>query len=77
MNIRKVVGWTMRETLHAGIDAEAQRMAIERQRPAPGLIQHSGRGVQYAADAHRQVLAAAGLPSQPQIAIPDYGALRR
>jgi putative transposase len=61
MHTRKVVGWAMRETLHAGIAVEALRMAIERQRPAPGLIQHSGRGVQYAADAYRQVLAAAGI----------------
>ena len=36
-------------------------MAIERQRPALGLIQHSYRGVQHAADACRQVLAAAGI----------------
>ena len=36
----------MRETLHAGIAVEALRMAIERQRPPPGLIQHSDRGVQ-------------------------------
>jgi transposase InsO family protein len=61
MHTRKVVGWAMRETLHAGIAVEALRMAIERQRPAPGLIQHSDRGVQYAADAYRQVLAAAGI----------------
>ncbi len=61
MHTRKVVGWAMRETLHAGIAVEALRMAIERQRPPPGLIQHSDRGVQYAADAYRQVLAAAGI----------------
>ena len=61
MHTREVVGWAMRETLHAGIAIEALRMAIERQRPAPGLIQHSDRGVQYAADAYRQVLAAAGI----------------
>lgn len=61
MHTRKVVGWAMRETLHAGIAVEALRMAIERQQPAPGLIQHSDRGVQYAADAYRQVLAAAGI----------------
>ena len=51
----------MRETLHAGIAVEALRMAIERQRLAPGLIQHSDRGVEHAADAYRQVLAAAGI----------------
>jgi putative transposase len=49
----------MRETLHASIALEALDMAIRRQRPAPGLIQHSDRGVQYAADEYRQALAAA------------------
>lgn len=33
-------------------------MAVERQRPAPGLIHHSDRGVQYAADDYRKALAA-------------------
>jgi putative transposase len=61
MHTRKVVGWAMRETLHAGIALQALNMAIERQRPAPGLIHHSDRGVQYAADAYRQVLAASGI----------------
>ena len=46
MNTRKVVGWSMRETLHASIAVEALEMAIQRQRPAPGLIHHSDRGVQ-------------------------------
>jgi transposase InsO family protein len=31
----------MRETLHTQIALEALAMAIERQRPAPGLIHHS------------------------------------
>lgn len=44
MHTRKVVGWSMRETLHASIALEALDMAIRRQRPAPGLIQHSIRG---------------------------------
>ena len=49
----------MRETLHASIALEALDMAIRRQCPAPGLIQHSDRGIQYAADEYRQALAAA------------------
>jgi len=53
------VGWSMRETLHASIALEALEMAIKRQRPAPALIQHSDRGIQYAADEYRQALAAA------------------
>ena len=59
MHTRKVVGWSMRETLHASIALEDLDMAIRRQRPAPGLIQHSDRGIQYAADEYRQALAAA------------------
>ncbi|CUH39190.1 putative transposase OrfB [Jannaschia seosinensis] len=53
------VGWSIHETLHASIALEALDMAIRRQRPAPGLIQHSDRGIQYAADEYRQALAAA------------------
>ena len=36
----------MRETLHTEIALEALTMAIMRQRPAPGLIHHSDRGIQ-------------------------------
>ena len=36
-------------------------MAIQRQRPAPGLLQHSDRGSQYAADDYRRLLKAAGM----------------
>lgn len=61
MYTRKVVGWAVRDTLHADIALDALDMAIKRQRPAPGLVHHSDRGVQYAADAYRQALAAAGI----------------
>ena len=46
LHTRKIVGWAMRETLHAEIAVEALEMAIRRQRPAPGLICRSDRGVQ-------------------------------
>lgn len=36
-------------------------MAVERQRPAPGLIHHSDRGIQYAAEAYRSALARSGI----------------
>jgi transposase InsO family protein len=61
MHTRKIVGWSMRETLHTEIALDALSMAIERQRPAPGLIHHSDRGIQYAAEAYRQALAASGI----------------
>ena len=37
MHTRKVVGWAMRETLHAGIAVEALRMAIEDRVPPHGV----------------------------------------
>ena len=46
MHTRKLVGWSMRDTLHTQIALEALTMAIERQKPAPGLIHHSDRGIQ-------------------------------
>ena len=61
LHTRKIVGWSMRQTLHAEIALEALAMAIERQRPAPGLIHHSDRGIQYAAEAYRRTLARIGI----------------
>jgi transposase InsO family protein len=50
---RKIVGRCMRPTLHVETALDALQMAIERQRPAPGLIHHSDRGIQHAAEAYR------------------------
>jgi len=58
---RKIVGWCMRPNLHVEIALDALQMAIQRQRPAPGLIHHSDRGIQYAAEAYRGALARAGI----------------
>jgi len=51
----------MRQTLHTEIALDALNMAVERQRPAPGLIHHSDRGIQYAAEVYRQTLATSGI----------------
>jgi putative transposase len=58
---RKLVGWSMSETLHADGALEALRMAIDRQRPPPGLIHHSDRGIQYTSEAYRHALAKANI----------------
>jgi transposase InsO family protein len=58
---RKVVGWSMREHMRAELTCAALTMAIQRQQPAPGLLQHSDRGSQYAADDYRRLLRAAGM----------------
>jgi putative transposase len=54
---RKIVGWAMRDHLRTELASSALTMALERQRPAVGLIHHSDRGVQYASIAYRQRLA--------------------
>ena len=55
---RRVVGWAMRNSLEAELALSALRMALAARQPAPGLIHHSDRGVQYASDAYRGLLAA-------------------
>jgi len=49
----------MADHMRGELTLAALRMAIARQRPEPGLIAHSDRGVQYAAEAYRAALAAA------------------
>ena len=58
---RKVVGWSMREHMRAELACAALTMAIQRQQPPSGLLQHADRGSQYAADDYRRLLTAAGM----------------
>jgi len=58
---RKVVGWSMSESLKAGIAIDALEMAIGARNPAPGLIHHSDRGVQYACGAYQKIIKRAGM----------------
>jgi putative transposase len=55
---RRVVGWALADTLECDLAVRALRMAIGDRRPAPGLIHHSDRGVQYAAAEYRTLLLA-------------------
>jgi len=59
--IRKIAGWAMRGHMRAELTIVALTMAIQRQKPPPGLIHHSDRGSQYAAAGYRKVLGAAGM----------------
>jgi transposase InsO family protein len=61
LHTRKIVGWSMRDHLRAELAVAALTMATQRQRPEPGLIQHSDRGVQYACTSYQAVLAEAGI----------------
>jgi putative transposase len=55
---RKIVGWAMRDHMRTELPLAALMMAAQRQRPAEGLICHSDRGSQYAAEAYSKQLAA-------------------
>lgn len=58
---RRLVGWAMGSTLEASLPTAALTMALRQRRPAPGLIHHSDRGVQYASGAYRDLMAEHGL----------------
>ena len=61
MATREIVGWSMADHLRAGLCVDALVMALRRHRPPEGLIHHSGRGVQYAAEPYRRVLERHGI----------------
>ena len=56
---RKVVGYALSTRINTRLILDALAMALRRQRPSPGLIFHSDRGVQYASASFRAALAAA------------------
>jgi putative transposase len=58
---RRVLGWSMSAHLDAQVAIDALTMALNRRRPAKGLIVHSDRGMQFASAAYRQMLAEHGL----------------
>jgi putative transposase len=57
---RRVIGWALGRTLEAELTLRALRLALERRKPAPGLIHHSDRGVQYASHDYTALLEAHG-----------------
>ena len=58
---RKVVGWSMADHMRTDLVADALGMALARRSPGPGLLHHSDRGVQYASDGYRRLLAECGI----------------
>jgi putative transposase len=53
---RKIVGWNLGPKLTTDLALTALQTAIESRQPAPGLIHHSDRGVQYASAAYVDLL---------------------
>ena len=58
---RKVVGWSMDETMKTTLVNDALLMAIKRRNPAKGLIWHTDRGSQYASHEHKDLLKKYGI----------------
>ena len=58
---RRVIGWALDRTLEDELTITALRMALERRIPAPALIHHSDRGVQYASKDYTDLLKDRGI----------------
>jgi len=58
---RKIVGWNLGPGLITDLAVTALKNAIESRQPAPGLIHHSDRGVQYASAAYVDLLLKHGM----------------
>ncbi len=57
---RRCVGWTLSRNIDTTLTLAALDQALTTRRPAPGLIHHSDRGVQYASAAYIAQLSEAG-----------------
>jgi putative transposase len=53
---RRVIGWALDRTLEDELTIAALQMALESRSPAPGLVHHSDRGVQYASGDYTDLL---------------------
>ena len=53
---RRVVGWAMESYLADLLTRKALKMALWRRQPAPALLHHSDRGIQYASREYRKLL---------------------
>jgi transposase InsO family protein len=58
---RRVIGWALGRTLEAELAVSALAMALRQRRPAPGLVHHSDRGVQYASHEYTDLLQQHGV----------------
>ena len=58
---RKVVGWSMNDTMKVSLVNDALKMAIGQRNPSIGLIWHTDRGSQYASYSHKDLLSEHGI----------------
>jgi len=53
---RRVIGWALDRSLENELTLAALRMALAHRIPAPGLVHHSDRGIQYASQDYTDLL---------------------
>src|SRR5678809_881907 len=58
---RRVIGWALGRTLETELPLAALQMALALRNPAPGLVHHSDRGVQYASQEYTDLLKGSGI----------------
>lgn len=58
---RRIVGWSMSESISRQLPLDALTAALRQRTPSPGLVHHSDRGSQYASGDYQALLAAHGL----------------
>lgn len=58
---RRIVGWALRSRRDVSLTLAALKRAIHQRRPAPGLLFHSDRGIEYAAEPYREGLRERGI----------------
>ena len=58
---RKIVGWSMDDTMKVSLVNDALKMALFNRKPNPGLIWHTDRGSQYASYEHKDLLKQYGI----------------
>ncbi len=58
---RRIVGWSMDQTMTSRLAVDALDMAVRRRLPEGGLLAHSDRGSQYASEHYQGLLARHGI----------------
>ena len=58
---RKIVGWSMDDTMKVSLVNDALNMAISYKKPPKGLLWHTDRGSQYASYSHKDLLQHHGI----------------
>jgi len=61
LHSRRIVGWSMDDTMKVSLVNDALTMAIKQRTPAQGLIWHTDRGSQYASYSHKDLLLKHGI----------------